>query len=239
MTACSWLFKQLVLQHRSLQTSLEAQGEEMKKREEGHKAEMTRVKEELDRALKLNAQVKKDRDMLQLEKASIEKERDTPKVRLAKRAEADRKIKKMVEDGQAETGAVKNELAAHKAESAKWLVDLGGLNGDMDRKLVESPSYALPLSDSKPCVLPLFNLTLPYLNAGEFTRFWLLAAKAVRDARAERGKLAGAPLPEEWDIVDHITTLKARIAPLKKDHIDLMNVSLRVNRVLFPEAREA
>ena len=70
-TARSRLFKQLVLQHRSLQTSLEAQGEEMKKKEEGHKAEMTRVKEELDRVLKLKAQLKKDRDKLQLEKASV------------------------------------------------------------------------------------------------------------------------------------------------------------------------
>ena len=52
-------------------------------------------------------------------------------------------------------------------------------------------------------------------------------------------KLAGAPLPEAWHIVDHITTLKARIAPLKEAHIDLLNASLKVNRVLFPEARQA
>ena len=51
----------------------------------------------------------------------------------------------------------------------------------------------------------------------------------MREARAERAKLAGAPLPEAWDIVDHITALKARIAPLKKTHIDLLNVSLQVN----------
>ena len=46
----------------------------MKKSEEGHKAELTRVKEELDRVLKLKAQLKKDRDTLQLEKAFVEKE---------------------------------------------------------------------------------------------------------------------------------------------------------------------
>ena len=80
---------------------------------------------------------------------------------------------------------------------------------------------------------------LAYLNVGEFANIRLLAAKAVREARAERAKLAGAPLPEAWDIVDHITTLKARIAPLKEAHIDLLNASLKVHRVLFPQAWQA
>lgn len=73
---------------------------------------------------------------------------------------------------------------------------------------------------------------------GEFTHIRLQAAKAVRDARAERTKLTGAPLPEEWDIEDHITALKARIAPLKGSHIDLLNAGLKAHRVLFPEARQ-
>ena len=73
---------------------------------------------------------------------------------LTKQAENDQKIKKMVEDIEAESKAVKAELAAHKTDSTRWLADLASLNGDMDRKLAESPSYALPLSDSKPCVLP-------------------------------------------------------------------------------------
>ena len=77
-----------------------------------------------------------------------------------------------------------------------------------------------------------------YPDAGEFTRFWLLAAKAMRDVRAEREKISGSPLPEEFDITDHITALKARIAPLKKSHFDVMNACLHANRVLFPEARE-
>ena len=36
----------------------------------------------------------------------------------------------------------------------------------------------------------------------------------------------------------HIIALKARIAPLKKAQIDVMNASLHANRVLFPEAQE-
>ena len=77
-----------------------------------------------------------------------------------------------------------------------------------------------------------------YLYVGEFTSIRLQAAKAVRDARAERAKLTWAPLPETWDIEDHITALKARIAPLKESHIDLFNASLKAHRVLFPEARQ-
>ena len=60
----------------------------------------------------------------------------------------------------------------------------------------------------------------------------------MKDARAEREEISGSPLPEQFDIVDHITVLKARIAPLEKDHFDVMNACLNANRVLFPEARE-
>ena len=73
---------------------------------------------------------------------------------------------------------------------------------------------------------------------GEFTSIRLQAAKAVRNARAERAKLTEAPLPETWDIEDHITALKARIAPLKDSHIGLLNASLKAHRILFPEARQ-
>ena len=76
------------------------------------------------------------------------------------------------------------------------------------------------------------------MSVGEFTSIRLQAAKAVRDARAERAKLTGAPLPETWDIEDHITALKARIAPLKDSHIDLLNASLKAHRILFPESRQ-
>ena len=42
----------------------------------------------------------------------------------------------------------------------------------------------------------------------------------------------------EFDILDHIMALKALIAPLKKDHFNVMNACLNANRALFPEARE-
>ena len=77
-----------------------------------------------------------------------------------------------------------------------------------------------------------------YPDAGEFTRFRLLAAAAVKDVHAEREKISGSPLPAEFDIVDHIMTLKVQISPLKKDHFDVMKACLNANRVLFPEARE-
>ena len=79
---------------------------------------------------------------------------------------------------------------------------------------------------------------LALLYIGEFTSLRLQAAKAVRDARAERAKLSGAPLPESWDIEDHVTALKARIAPLKEAYVDLLNASLKTHRVLFPESRQ-
>ena len=121
----------------------------MQKNEEEHKSELTLVKEDLDRVLKIKELLKKDLDTLQKEKSSIEKEHDTLKAGLMKRTENDQKIKKMVEDIQAKSKAVKDELAARKTDSTKWLADLASLNGDMDRKLAESPSSALPLSDSQ------------------------------------------------------------------------------------------
>ena len=44
---------------------------------------------------------------------------------------------------QAKASAEKDDPAAHKADSVKWLADLASLNGDMDRKLTESPFYVL------------------------------------------------------------------------------------------------
>ena len=66
----------------------------------------------------------------------------------------DQKIKKMVEDAQAEAKAAKDDLAAHKADNVKWLADLASLNEDMDRKLAKSPFSVLLLPDSKFCVRP-------------------------------------------------------------------------------------
>ena len=158
MTARSWIFIQLALQHQGLQTSFEAQGEEMKKKEEepkralGEEKSATWVQRELDQVLKVKDQLNKEHDTLQKEKASIEKERDTLKAGLAKRAKLDRKIKKMVADAEAEAKAAKDDLAAHKAVSVKWLADLASLNEDMDRKLAESPFSILLLSNSQFCV---------------------------------------------------------------------------------------
>ena len=145
-------------QHRGLQTSFEAQSEEIKKKEEEHKRALgeeksaTRVQRELDQVLKVKDQLNKEHDTLQKEKASIEKERDTLKAGLAKQVKLDQKIKKMVADAEAKAKAAKDDLAAHKAVSVKWLSDLASLNKDMDYKLAESPFSALLLSDSQFCV---------------------------------------------------------------------------------------
>ena len=71
-TARSWIFKQLALQHRGLQTSFEAQSEEMKKKEEEHKralgeekSQTTQVQREVDRVVKVKDQLKKEHDTLQ------------------------------------------------------------------------------------------------------------------------------------------------------------------------------
>ena len=88
------------------------------------------------------------------------------------------------------------------------------------------------------CASTLLNSLLAYLSVGEFASIRLQALKTVRDARAERAKLIGAPLPETWDIEDHITALKARLTPLKEAYTDLLNASLNAHRVMFPEARQ-
>ena len=127
----------------------------MKKKNQEHKralseekSEVTRLLRELDRVGKVKDKLKKDRDTLQREKDSIQKERDTFKAGLEKRAELDKKIQTHVADAEAEAKAAKDDLAAHKAISAKWLADLAILNEDMDRKLAESLLSLLLLSAS-------------------------------------------------------------------------------------------
>ena len=141
MTAHSRLFKQLSQQYQALQTSFKAQSEEMKKKEEEHKralaeekSEVTRLQRELDRVGKVKAKLKTERDTLQ-------KERDTLKAGLAKRAESDKKIQTLIADAEAEVKTAKDDLAAHKAVSAKWLVDLASLNEDMT---VSLPNFLFP-----------------------------------------------------------------------------------------------
>ena len=126
----------------------------MKKKDQEHKralseekSEVTWLQRELDRVGKVKAKLKNDRDTLQREKDSIQKERDTLKAGLAKRAKLDKKIQTVVADAEAEAKAAKDDRAAHKAVSAKWLVDLTSLNEDMDHKFAESPLSHLLLSD--------------------------------------------------------------------------------------------
>ena len=60
----------------------------------------------------------------------------------------DKKIQTHVADTEAEAKAAKDDLAALKAISAKWLADLASLNEDMDRKFTESPLSLLLLFDT-------------------------------------------------------------------------------------------
>ena len=120
----------------------------MKKKEEEHKrslseekSEVTRLQREVDRVGKVKTKLKAERDTFQ-------KERDTLQSVLTKRAELDQKIKTMVDATEAEAKKAKDDLAARKAVSAKWLADLASLNEDMDRKFAESPLSRLLLSDS-------------------------------------------------------------------------------------------
>ena len=121
----------------------------MQKKEEEHKAELTRVKEDLARVMKIKEVLKKDLDTVLKEKASLEKERDELKAGLSKRAADDQKIKKMCKDIEAESEVVKSELTARKADNVKWLAKLSSLNVVMDRTLAESASFAFPSSGSK------------------------------------------------------------------------------------------
>ena len=54
-----------------------------------------------------------------------------------------------------------------------------------------------------------------------------------------REKAPGSSLPPEFDIIDHLTALKARVAPLKKDFVDVMYACVHTCRVQFPERTDA
>ena len=90
----------------------------MQKKEEEHQAELTRVKEDLVRVTKIKDMLKKDMDIVLKEKAALEKERDGLKLAMSKRAADDQRIKKLCEDIEDESKAVKAELATRKTESA-------------------------------------------------------------------------------------------------------------------------
>ena len=65
------------------------------------------------------------------------------------------------------------------------------------------------------------------------------ALKAVKDARTEREKASGSTLPPEYDMLDHLMALKARVAPLKQDFVDVMYACVHACRALFPECPDA
>ena len=126
--------------------------EEQKRALSEEKSEVARVQRELDRVEKVKNKVKGERDALRRERDTLQKERDTLHAGLQKRAELDKQIQTTVAESEAELKAAKEELAAHKAASAKWLAQLASLNDDMDRKFTESPFFFLLLTDTYACV---------------------------------------------------------------------------------------
>ena len=67
----------------------------MQQKEKEHQAEVTRLKEDLARAARLNEMQKQDLDLVLRDKAAVEKERESFKVAMSKRAADDQKIKKL------------------------------------------------------------------------------------------------------------------------------------------------
>ena len=127
-----------VLQHQSLQQNHDDLETEMQKKEEAHQAEVTRLKEHLACAAKLNEAQKKDLELVLQEKGVVEKQRDDLKIAMSARAQNDQKIKQLCKDNEDEAKKAKAELAAHQKESAEWLTELNQLNLTMDRKLAKS-----------------------------------------------------------------------------------------------------
>ena len=109
----------------------------MQKKEEMHKAEVTRLKEEHERAATSFDVQKKDLELVLGEKIIAEKQRDDIKSAMSKRAQDDTKIKQKCKDHEENANKAEAELAAHKKESAQWLSELNKLNRTMDRKLAE------------------------------------------------------------------------------------------------------
>ena len=66
-----------------------------------------------------------------------------------------------------------------------------------------------------------------------------MAFDAVKAGRVERGKASGSSLPDKFDINDHLTALKARVAPIKKDFADVMSACVNTCRALYPEHTDA
>ena len=86
------------------------------------------------------------------------------------------------------------------------------------------------------CVGISFDSVPAYLLSEHFEHCQAAAANTVKKARAKRAEASGAPLPEAWDIEDHLIALQARISPLKSIGVELLNASIRAYNVLWPES---
>ena len=67
----------------------------------------------------------------------------------------------------------------------------------------------------------------------------MTAFSTVKEGRIEREKASRSSLPPEFDIIDHLTALKARVAPLKIDFVDVMYACVHTCRALFRERTDA
>ena len=77
------------------------------------------------------------------------------------------------------------------------------------------------------------------MSAEEFTRYRLAAFQAVNDGQAKREEASGSQLPPEFDIIDHLTALKALVAPLKQDFVNVMYACINTCWALFPDRKDA
>ena len=64
---------------------------------------------------------------------------------------------------------------------------------------------------------------IAFLSSDHFAHSKAAALNTVRKAQAKRAE--AGPIPEEWDIEDHLTALNARISPLKAIGMDLLDVA--------------
>ena len=73
---------------------------------------------------------------------------------------------------------------------------------------------------------------IAFLSSYHFSHSKAAALNTVRRARTKRAE--AGPIPEEWDIEDHLSALNARISPLKAIGMDLLDAGIRAYRALWP-----
>ena len=95
-----------------------------KERELAHQAELKKEQEEVSR---LKAELEKTRSQA----AESEKAAATEK---QLREEESRKLKESLEESKSKATSAESELRALKAKIAQWLVDISGINSEMDSK---------------------------------------------------------------------------------------------------------